>query len=60
MAKFPDWLESIPFPMIITNREAVIKSYNSLFSNSLIMSQLGRIYKSYFENGKYWGAIMYQ
>ncbi|WP_342514701.1 sigma 54-interacting transcriptional regulator [Sporosarcina sp. FSL K6-1522] len=31
MAKFPDWLESIPFPMIITNREAVIKSYNSLF-----------------------------
>lgn len=31
MAKFPDWLESIPFPMIITNQEAIIKSYNALF-----------------------------
>ncbi|MBU8878014.1 sigma 54-interacting transcriptional regulator [Bacillus sp. FJAT-29790] len=31
MDKSPDWLESIPFPMILTNQESVIKSYNSLF-----------------------------
>ncbi|GHH99932.1 sigma-54 interaction domain-containing protein [Neobacillus kokaensis] len=30
MEDFPNWLESIPFPMIITNQQDEIENYNSL------------------------------
>ncbi|MBZ5752965.1 sigma-54 interaction domain-containing protein [Metabacillus rhizolycopersici] len=45
---FPDWLESIPFPMIITNQQKVIKNYNSLFSRHFDKVVIGKNIKELF------------
>lgn len=45
---FPDWLESIPFPMIITNQQKVIKNYNSLFFRHFDKVVIGKNIKELF------------
>ncbi|OIK16530.1 Fis family transcriptional regulator [Bacillus sp. MUM 116] len=54
MNNFPNWLESIPFPMVITNQQDEIENYNSLFFKLFDEVAIGVNIKEFFHQ---WEAL---
>lgn len=52
MGKFPEWLESIPFPIFITDQARILKSYNSLFFEIFDNVAVGRNIQELFSEWK--------